>query len=75
VTKKEEGMREQACVHCGAVRAQHHQNGWCFFLSDTDRLLVQYSETQVSVMELVDEQGRPLVAPSDEEAHGEEEAE
>lgn len=55
-----------ACVNCGASRAKHHREGWCFWLSDEEHLPLQYSEGErtVFVLELVDDAGEPLIAPS-----------
>jgi hypothetical protein len=57
-------MREQVCMNCGVVRAKQHRDGWCFWLSDIDHLPIQYSETEVAVLQIVDEAGRPLGPPS-----------
>jgi hypothetical protein len=53
-------MREQGCVNCGKVRAKHHRDGWCFWLSDTDHLPIRYSTSEVTVLQLVDEDGHSL---------------
>src|SRR5262245_55648058 len=66
-----EGMADEAsvpqplCVNCHKRRAEHHQDGWCCWLSDTDHLPIQYSATERAVLQLVDEEGRPLVAPQE----------
>jgi hypothetical protein len=57
----EASMSESACVNCGEVRAKHHRDGWCFWLSDTDSLPIQSSTTEVAVLQVVDDEGRPLV--------------
>ena len=58
-------MDDSACVNCGAVRAKHHQDGWCFWLSDTDHLPIRYSTTAVAVLQVVDDKGRPFVRPKE----------
>jgi len=46
-------------VNCHKRRAEHHRDGWCFWLSDTDHLPIAYSPTMRTVLQLVGEDGRP----------------
>jgi len=62
-----EGQAVQpACVNCGQAQANHHRDGWCFWLSDTDHFPLQYSATAQTIVVLVDDQGRPLGAPREQ---------
>jgi hypothetical protein len=58
-------MAEPVCVNCGAVRQEHHRDGWCFWLSDADHLPIQYSESERTILVVVDDDGQPLRPPSD----------
>ena len=60
-------MAARRCVNCGAWRQDHHRDGWCFWISDTDHLPIQYSATEVTLLQLVDDNGEALVAPPDVE--------
>jgi hypothetical protein len=56
-------MSEALCVNCKKPRNRHHRDGWCYWLSETDHLPIQYSTRERTVLVLVDETGQPLVAP------------
>lgn len=55
------------CVNCGAMRAEHHPDGWCFWISDKEHLPLAYSTEERTILQLVDENGQPLQFPAPED--------